>query len=286
MLSKIALTIWAVLPVMAMAYHFGPGQAGLHRDGAARLLDVAHSAEAIATQAQSVAHAAQMATIEARRRALLSGDQSDERLIDESLQVEQEAYAIASDAWKAAADAYLVVEHLLGDTEDALVVQWAKARALVRAGEIYNGIDQLQSIMDRIELEGIDNESLAIGAREELAAAYYYGARILREEGRPAELWRQSSGIARQQYRYLAENAEDSNEPELASNLQRNLERVLDLEQLDGAELIGKPLPKDSPRARRPGDRDPGNRPGIGPRPGEGPPSNGASGLLEIGPGW
>ena len=134
-----------------------------------------------------------MATNEVRRGARLSGDQSDERLIEQALETEQEAYAIASDAWKATADAYLVVEHLLGDSEDALVVQWAKARALVRAGEIYNGIDQLQSIMDRIEFDEIDNEALANGAREELAAAYYYGARILREEGRPAELWRQSS---------------------------------------------------------------------------------------------
>lgn len=286
MLSKLALTIWAVLPVMAMAYHFGPGQAGLNRDNAVLMLEDARASETLATEAQSLAHAAHMATMNAKRQALLSGDASDERLVSQTLEVEKEAYAIASDAWKAAADAYQVVEHLLGDSEEALTIQWAKARSLVRAGEIYNGIDQLQSIMDRIELEQIDDLPLAIGAREELAAAYYYGARILRDEGRPAELWKQSSGIARQQYRYLAEDAKNKRDADTASNLQRNLERVLDLEQLDGSELIGKPLPKDSPRGRRPGDRNPGNRSGISQRPPQGLGGNGAGGLLEIGPGW
>lgn len=286
MYFKIGLTIWAVLPVMAVAYHFGPGQAGLNRDGAARLLAGAHSAEAVAAEAQVLAHTAHLKTIQARQRALLSEDQHDENLVAQAFDAEQVAYAIASDAWKEAADAYQIVEHLLGESEEALIVQWAKGRALVRAGEIYNGIDQLQSIMDRIELDGIDNAALAIGAREELAGAYYYGARILREEGRPAELWRQSSGIARQQYRFLAENATDSNDAEMVRSLQRNLERVLDLEQLDGTELIGKPLPKNSPRGRRPGDRDPGNCPLNGQRPGDGPPRNGAGNLLEIGPGW
>lgn len=286
MLSKITMTIWAVLPVLAMAYHFGPGQAGLHRDAASRLLVEAQEAEAIATDAQAAAHAAQMATLKARQRALLSGAADDEHAVTRSLEAEEEAYAIASDAWKAAADAYQVVEHLLGESEDALPIRWAKARALVRAGEIYNGIDQLQSIMDRIEREGIDDEALSLGAREELAAAHYYGARILREEGRPAETWKHSSGIARQQYRFLAENARKGDDSESANNLQRNLERVLDLEQLDGAELVGKPLPKDSPRGRRPGDREPGEGRGITREPREGPGGNGASGMLEIGPGW
>jgi hypothetical protein len=285
-LAKITMTIWAVLPVLAMAYHFGPGQTGLHRDAAARRLVEAQEAEAIAIDAQAAAHAAQMATLQARQRALLSSTADQDDAMAAALKEEEEAYAIASDAWKAAADAYQVVEHLLGESDDALSIRWAKARALVRAGEIYNGIDQLQSIMDRIERDGIDDKALSLGAREELAAAHYYGARILREEGKPAELWKHSSGIARQQYRFLAENAKNGNDAESASNLQRNLERVLDLEQLDGSELVGKPLPKDSPRGRRPGDREPGNGRGITREPREGRGGNGASGMLEIGPGW
>jgi hypothetical protein len=285
MLTKAAWACWAVIPVVAMAYHFGPGQRGLHRDDAARLLDVAREAEQVAADAQAAAHAAQLATIEARRRALLSGDERDERLALDALEHEKVLYAIASDAWKEAADEYQVVESLLEGSKKELEIRWAKARALVRAGEIYNGIDELQGIVDVAEYEDEGDSELAIAAREELAAAYYYGARILREEGRPAELWRDSSGIARQQYRYLAERATSTGEAELADDLQLNLERVLDLEQLGRSELVAKPLPKDSPRGRRPGDREPGDRPGRGRRTGD-RPGNGATGLLEIGPGW
>jgi hypothetical protein len=99
-------------------------------------------------------------------------------------------------------------------------------------------------------------------------------------------MWREVSGIARQQYRYLAEKAQASGQSDQADSLQKNLERVLDLEQLKTDELFGEPLPRESPRGRRPGDRPgPGRRPGRGPLR-DGPPSNGASGLMEIGPGW
>jgi hypothetical protein len=250
------------------------------------MLAEARAAEEVATDAQGKAHAAQLRTFEARKQALLSGDPSDVAAVEAMLASEEEAYAIASDAWKVAADRYAVVEQLLEESEKRDEIRWAKARALVRAGEIYNGIDELQSIIDAAELAGEGEGAVAIAAREELAAAHYYGARILREEGRPPALWRESSGAARQQYRYLAERAAAEGEQEMSDDLQRNLERVLDLEQLGQEELVAKPLPKDSPRGRRPGDRDPGQGRGKSPRPPQRPGGNGAGGLLEIGPGW
>ena len=111
MLSKISLAIWAVIPVMAMAYNFGPGQEGLHRDRASRLMEDAKIEEAAAEEAQATAHAAQLVTMEARKRALLSASDEDEQEVADALEAEKEAYAIASDAWKSAADAYQVVEH-------------------------------------------------------------------------------------------------------------------------------------------------------------------------------
>ena len=193
-------------------------------------------------------------------------------------------YAVASDAWKEAADKFAVVEQLLEGNASAVEIKWAKARAMVRAGEIFNGIDELEAIVYDAEADG--DEELAVAAREELAAAHYYGARILREEGRSAATWREVSGVARQQYRYLAERAGAEGDEGLADDLQKNLERVLDLEQLGQAELMAKPLPKESPRGRRPGDRDPGDGQGRSRRPPQRPGGNGAGGLLEIGPGW
>lgn len=286
MLTRVAWAVWAILPVIAMAFHFGPGQHGARMDAAANMLADAREAESTATEAQAAAHAAQLETIEARRRALLSGDPEDEKAVADLLEKEKELYAVASDAWKVAADRYFVVEQLLEGSDDAVEITWAKARALVRAGEIWNGIDDLQSIIDDEELAGQGDSTIAIAAREELAAAHYYGARILRDEGRAAALWQEASGVARQQYRYLAERADAKGEAELADDLQRNLERVLDLEQSAQAELVAKPLPRDSPRGRRPGDRDPGEGRGRTRRPPQQPGGNGAGGLLEIGPGW
>jgi len=286
MLKRIGWAIWAVIPVVAMAYHFGPGQDGVRMDEAASMLDEARQAEDIAVQAQADAHAAQLRTFEARKKALLSDAPGDERAVEQHLATEEDAYAAASEAWKIAADKYSVVEQLLQGSDKAVEIRWAKARAMVRAGEIYNGIDELQAIIDGAELAGRGDDDIAVAAREELAAAHYYGARILRDEGRPASLWMESSGVARQQYRYLAERAASRSEPELADDLQRNLERVLDLEQLAQSELVGRPLPKDSPRGRRPGDREPGDGQGRSNRPPQQPGGNGAGGLLEIGPGW
>ncbi len=143
----------------------------------------------------------------------------------------------------------------------------ARGRSLVRSGEVFNGIEALQqTLMEATEGENPDGK-LATAAREELAAANYYGARLLREEGRSSEVWKQVSETSRQQFRYLAERTSKEHDAELATNLQKNLERVLDLEQLDRSELIGRPIPKDSPRGRRPGDGEPSKQKGIGPRP-------------------
>ncbi len=214
--------------------------------------------------------------------------------MEELLKAEQAAYAAASDAWKATADRYQQVETLLGDTQAADQVRWLRGRALVRSGEVFNGIEALQTTYDSVaEAAATDPQAarLALAAREELAAAHYYGARLLRQEGKAADVWRQVSEVSRQQFRYLAEQtSEDANntvdQNSQRNNLQRNVERVLDLEQQDQSELLGRPLPKDSPRARRPGDGQPGNRrPGIGPPRGD-QPNRGASGMMEIGDGW
>ncbi len=285
MLARVGWSLWAIIPVIALTLHFGPGQEGVRRDAAAREHRVAQRLEAVAAELQATAHQAQFATLEARGKALLSGDPNDQRQADVNLESEKAAYAEASDAWKAAADAYQEVEALL-EGERAQQAKWAKARSLVRAGEIYNGIDELEAILAYTDETGQNDGELAIASREELAAAHYYGARILREEGRPPALWRESAGIARQQYRFLTERAAGQGQQSLSDELQHNLERVLDLEQLDRSGLVGTPFPKNSPRGRRPGDGDPGQRPGRTQAPRTGPPGNGASGLLEIGPGW
>ena len=285
MMRNLLWACWALIPVLGMVYHFGPGQERLKQDQAAGLLADAQQLEADATTLQAEAYASQLVTLEARMTALLSDAPADIVKAEEALAAELAVYAEASDAWKAAADRYAEVEALLTDETRMLEVKWSRARAMVRAGEVWNGIDELQAIVDTPDEDG-GSASLRLAAREELAAAHYYGARLLRDEGRPATLWRQASGVARQQYRYLAEHAASEGAAESSQRLQRNLERVLDLEQSAASELVGRPLPRQSPRARRPGDRDPGAGRRPGRRPGDRPGGNGAGGLMEIGSGW
>lgn len=285
MLAKLGWAVWALVPVAAMAYHFGPGQERVKLDRAATLLQTAHEADARAMELQSGAHAAQLATFEARKRALLSGEAADAAAAESALVREQAAYAEASAAWKQAADHYASVQTELGPQGASDAVGWAQARALVRSGEVFNGINELQSVIDRVEASGASEGEIALAAREEQAAAYYYGARLLREEGKPAAEWLAATETARQQYRYLAERAIRIGDELLSVSLQHNLERVLDLEQLGYDDMVGQPLPKDSPRCRRPGDCESGNCKGKGKKKGD-KPGNGAGPLMEIGPGW
>jgi hypothetical protein len=285
-------SLWAVVPVLAMVFHFGPGQSLMKRDTAVDRLAIAERAEEVAEELQSAAHEAQLATLQARDKNERDGTDITRAELDRLLALEQKAYAAASDAWKEAADRYHEVEMLLEGSKTANQIRWLRGRALVRAGEVFNGIDELQATLDEALSDPTSKDasgkasSLVQATREELAAANYYGARLLREEGRSADIWRQVSDTSRQQFRYLAEGASKLSQAEAAQSLQRNLERVLDLEQQDRSELVGKPIPKDSPRARRPGDGEPKRgRPGVGPPRGD-QPANGASGMMEIGAGW
>ncbi len=286
MLVKIGWSLWAIAPAIAIALHFGPGQKWMKRDLASDRMLVAQQEEASANRLQAAAYQTQFDTIKAREQLLREDNEANRKLLEEATSKEHQAYAAASDAWKNVADRYQEVESLLDGTPQAKQVRWLRGRSLVRSGEVFNGIEALQqTLMEATEGENPDGK-LATAAREELAAANYYGARLLREEGRSSEVWKQVSETSRQQFRYLAERTSKEQDAELATNLQKNLERVLDLEQLDRSELIGRPIPKDSPRGRRPGDGEPSKQKGIGPRPDGDQPGNGASGMLEIGPGW
>lgn len=289
MMFRVALwSAWAILPIFGLAFHYGPGQPLLKRDQARDKMAEAQRLQSHAEHLQELAYSAQFATRTARENLLQQDTEANRLELKRLLAAEQHAYALASDAWKASADHFQHVETLLEGSAEANQVRWLRGRALVRAGEVFNGIEELQATLTEAEQAPPGNEKaseLAQATRQELAAAHYYGARLLREEGRAADVWRKVSETSRQQFRFLAEHASGSQSAETTRSLQRNVERVLDLEQQDRSELIGRPMPKDSPRARRPGDGEPSKRRGIGPPRGD-QPGNGASGMMEIGEGW
>ncbi len=289
--SRVIWAAWALVPVAVVAYHFGPGQTAYVQDRAARLQAIAVSAEHEAMTAQDAAYAKHLEAIDARRAAFLDENPENAAKAVTATTLEEQAYANAAAAWKLVADRYQAVQAVLGDAApaDARAIRWAHARANVRAGEIWTGIEDLEALVTELDDSGLDRSPLATASREELATAYYYGARLLRLSGMPAQEWRIESGKARQQFRYLAERAENqstSTGSDAARDAQKNLELVLNLEQSSLVELQGKPLPKESPRAGSQCNRPNGKRPGKSTLPPNRRDGRGAGGTEEIRDGW
>ncbi|MSR29798.1 MAG: hypothetical protein EXS03_09560 [Phycisphaerales bacterium] len=295
--SRIAWAAWALVPVAAAAYHYGPGQAQYTIDRTASLQDIAARAQDDAQAAQEIAYAKHLDALAARRAAFLDETDASEAMALALTKEEDALYATAAAKWKDAADRCSDVLMAMGGASDdaSRDVRWAKAHATVRSGDMWAGIEELEAMID--ELDALRNDAsatprtarqtthdtaLTLAAREELATAYYYGARLLRLSGMPPQEWRVESGKARQHFRYLAEN-EPSDD---AENHQRNLELVLNLEQSSLVELQGTALPRQSPGN---GQCKQGNRPGKKPgkrgqRPGK--DGRGAGGVEAIRDGW
>ena len=164
---------------------------------------------------------------------------------------QEEAYESAADLWdqstelyRDAADELLKVEEVSSkksrpelSVDDLNVIEslrWAEARAMVRAGEVFNGVNQLEALMTYRLAQQSNPEytkrterpsSLPMDAiREELAAAQYVGARLLREEGRPPEIWRPVANSARQHYQ-IPRVGDTAKNPRLKQRPKRELAR-------------------------------------------------------------
>ena len=353
--------LWLLCPIFALSVHYGPGQLWLARDLVAEKIAEAESISGEAQNLQERAYELQLEVIAARRDAFLAGVdwQSQPQhplsvVVNEKSIQQDKAYGAAAERWSLVTETYgdaieTFLETLQSPGLSSKTVtkrdqhlmeylRWAEARAMVRSGLVFNGIDQFQALLDMRVTEaetGLSTTSRGTGAmsvdstvettrlplgviREELAAAQYVGARLLREEGRSPEVWKPVANSARQQYRYLAEHSGvgkdqstqtvssvssagqgksgvDTNVRENTSSvnrderIKRNLEQVLNLEQSSAEQLEGVPLPRQAPMARRPGDGEPGDRPGKGPGRGpmqDGPPGDGAGIPRPFGSGW
>ncbi len=256
MRTSLLWLLWLVLPVFALAYHYGPGQVWLARDQAAVLIKQAERQSAAATIAQESAYAAQLRLLDARRAAFVAGidwQNQPQHPLAQAVQTatdeQNTAYDQAAELWHATAARYgEATETLLkvvnnrqssdtvlpaSDRRLLEALRWAEARAMVRSGEVFNGIEQLQALLDLRVSEANQRAASAVqltsaagrdqtetnaqghglptdAIREELAAAQYVGARLLREEGRPPEVWRPVANAARQHYRYLSSSINEA----------------------------------------------------------------------------
>lgn len=314
-MSRLGWTVWALVPVAGLSLHFGAGQRLDKREQAEGLIVRADEAQREAARLQGEAYEAHLAALAARMRARGTEDAALERDAAKAAEAEGAAAAKAEGAWRRVVDRLSPAIELLRDTDAAIEreLRVARAHAAVRSGDIGEGADDLEAMLDDLVSEGQGESELARKARAELGTAYYYGARLLRMSGKPGEVWREVAGRARQQFRYLAEQEGGvatanagrtdggtvagvpmreghpagggaSTDAVVADDNRRNVELVLNLEQSSLDELYAKARPKDSPTGA-------GNRLGKGKKRGrgkngDGPPNNGAGMGDEVGPGW
>lgn len=288
-LKNIAWSLWALIPVAGLAYHFGPGQRAYTEDRAGDLLTQAGKLDTAAESAQETAYQAHLAALQARKFGLDLKTPEASAAAKAAADAEDAAYTTAATAWGAAADKLREAHEMLATagSDKAQTVRIARDRALIRAGSIAEGVGDLELMLDTLTDANKGSTPLADQAREEAATGYYYGARLLRASGKPASEWREVSGRSRQNFRYLAEtSSETSGSDPKAAERQKNLELVLNLEQSSLEDLQAKPLPKYSPRRGGDGLRD-GNRAGKTKRPprrkGD---ARGAGGTGDIEGGW
>ncbi len=294
-ISRIGWTLWALVPVGVLAYHFGPGQQAYRADLAATLVVRAQTAQDDAMALQEHAYAAHLEAIAARAAAFGNEDATLVTAAKTAGVKEDEAYAAAAKAWGATATILNEAQALVdasggasgggGLASHAQQIRLARARATVRTGDIAAGATELEDLLETLNTDESRDSELATQTREELATAYYYSARLMRLAGKPAGEWREISGRARQNYRYLAEQARaDGASNETIANHEKNGELVLDLEQSSVEQIFLKPKPKDCPggNCNNPGTK-PCKKPGKskGDKPAKGAGMNG-----EIGDGW
>jgi len=285
--SKIVWSMWALIPVGGLAFHFGPGQRAYVEDKARDIVTQAGRLEDTAQAAQDAAYEKHLASLKARRAAMVSKTPEDAATAKTAADQEDAAYHAASDAWQAAADKLHQAQDMLAASGSDKVppIRIARDRALVRAGKIAEGVGDLETMLDALADDGQAESDTARKAREELATGYYYGARLMRIAGRPQSDWRAVSGWSRQNFRYLAETSGSPDAPK-AAEFQKNLELVLNLEQSAQEDLMARPLPKNSPRCNCEGLK-PGQKQGKSKRPPrKGPDARGAGGVGDIDGGW
>src|SRR5262249_28606474 len=103
-IKNIGWTAWALIPVAALSYHFGPGQRAYTEDRAGDLLAQARRLDAEAETAQEVAYESHLAALKARKAVIELKTPESAAAAKAAADAEDTAYIQAAAAWHATAD--------------------------------------------------------------------------------------------------------------------------------------------------------------------------------------
>src|SRR5262245_30265040 len=196
MKRRILIAAWCTVPVLLLAYHYGPGQQGSARDRAARHLAEAQTARALGNWSGALA-----------------------------------LYSRALDALPAA------------DKQLRWPILLARAESRMFTGELPEAMIEMESLLSDLQKAAAPSR-LIEQARARAATAQYYAAWLMRLEGATHEEWMPEVEQARQNFRLLAEQAQQIGASTEALSYQKNLESAIRLARMDLSELQALPLPK------------------------------------------
>ena len=149
LVRRLMWTVWALVPVGLLAFHFGPGQQAYREDKAAALVARADALQQEALVLQQLAYDAHLAAIEARVAAFGNDDASLRTAATEANAREEAAYARAAAEWRRTADALAEAQSFVDEMGGPVreQIRLAKARALVRTGDVAAGANELEDIL-------------------------------------------------------------------------------------------------------------------------------------------
>lgn len=209
-LRKLLLFGWLLVPAVAGAWHYGPGQDALRADRAA------------SAAARGVA-AARLA----ERTAAAEGDLA------------------AKTHWAAAEAAFgEALEQLPGGrVAEARALRLERAKARMFLSGLPDARRELEALVDELAEDPAADPQLLADARAALGNAQYYTTWLMRLEGAPREEWEPEIEAARQNFKLLAEQAQAHSDAQRLAAARHDVESAIRLMRMDLDELQGLPLP-------------------------------------------
>lgn len=204
------LGAWLLLPVLAISYHFGPGQDHLRLDKTAKTIAVADAAAA-------------------RARSLTAAHEE----------------GLARDAWTEAEKAYseAIASLPSGRRSEERSLRLARAKAKMWISRLPEARDELTQLVAELNGDPAADARQKTDATESLASANYYTTWLMRLQGEPESVWLPEIEGARQRYRALAEDADARRDTAAAKLARENIESAIRLARMELSDLQGLPLP-------------------------------------------
>ena len=150
--------------------------------------------------------------------------------------------------WSAATDELEKALEGLPDDADSTrrELRLELAQAKMNASRLPEAHEDLKKMLDELttqtERQPGDAE-FENRVRESLASSQYYMTWLMRLEGLPREEWEPEIESARQNYRLLAERADETGRADQKKTQLENLEASIKLARLDLSDLQGLPIP-------------------------------------------